>query len=187
MQLAAKAGLLATLLIVGACTAGSRPAEQVSVISASATVEAVDAASRTLTLRDDATGEVFAVTAGPEVRNFAQIEAGDRVEIDFLDATVLEMAAPDEADEPVAVVAGARAPEGARPGAGGLVSTSVVVQLISYDAATAFATFRLPDGTVRRATLPPSLRSFAERLRPGERVRATLTDAVAVAVMPAAG
>jgi hypothetical protein len=162
-----------------------RPAEQTAIITSSAIVEAIDPATRELQLRDETNGEVFAVTAGPEVRNFAQIETGDRVEIDFFESTVLELADPADTGEPVTLVGAGRAPEGARPGGGAVVSTSLVVTVLSYDAPTGFATFRLPDGTVRRTTVAPELRSFAERRRPGERVLVTLTDAVAVSVTPA--
>lgn len=185
-RLTAAIGLMALCLATACAGVAQRPAEQATLVTSTATVEAVDASTRSLRLRDATDGAVFTVTAGPEVRNFAQIEPGDQVEIDFFESTVLEIADPADSGEPLTVVAGGRAPEGDRPGAAAVVSTSVVVEVISYDADTGFATFRLPDGTVRRTTIGPDLRAFAAARRPGDRVLVTITDAVAVEVTPAA-
>jgi hypothetical protein len=184
MKLAPAVVLAGALLT--ACTAGGpRPTSEATVITSSATVEAVDPATRAITLRDTTDGSLFTVTAAPEVRNFDQIEPGDRVELDFLESIVLELADPADDGEPMALVGGMRAPEGERPGGAAIVSTSAVVEVVSYDADTGFATFRMPDGAVRRATLPPSLRAFAAARRPGDRVLVSITDAVAVSVTPA--
>jgi len=48
----------------------------------SAIVEAIDYITREVTLRN-AAGETLTVVAGPEVRNFAQINKGDKVNIDY--------------------------------------------------------------------------------------------------------
>ncbi len=179
-------GLAAALLLAGCGLPGrTQMSEQASTVTTSAVIEAVDPATRALRLRDEADGSVFTVTAGPEVRNFDQIAAGDRVEVNFLEATTLELADPADTGERLTVVGAGRAPEGSRPGAGVIASTSLVVEVVSYDADTGGAVYRLPDGSERRSTVPPNLRTFASARRPGDRVLVTLTDAVAVEVTPA--
>jgi hypothetical protein len=154
-----------------------------SLTRATATIVSVDQSTRQVVLRDDANGETFAVIAGPEVRNLPQLASGDRVQMDFYQSTTVSMASPDDpGGRETAVVAG-RAPEGARPGAMAVVSSSLVVTLINYDNDTGLASFRTPDGLTRRATVPPSLRSFANSLSPGARVLVTLTDATAVMIV----
>jgi hypothetical protein len=177
-------GLAAALAIAG-CTQGMRTSSegvQETLVTASATVESVDQSSRQVVLRDNADGTVFTVTAGPEVRNLAQLEAGDQVQVDFYRAVAASMADPaDPGHVETAVLAG-RAPEGARPGGLAATSTSMVVTLVDYDRNSGLATFRTPDGITRRATVPPNLRTFAEARGPGSRVLVSITDAVAVTI-----
>lgn len=169
------------LALSGCATAPSatRTAASGETVLASATVESVDQANRHITLATpDGTRAIFAV--GPEVRNFSQIGKGDTVTIGYHDSVVLSMA---PSDAPQGSVAGAaRAPKGARPAAGAVLATDVVVTVISYDAGSGFATFRTDDGVVHRATVPPELRTFAERAQPGSRVLVSYTEAVAVRV-----
>ena len=173
------------MLVVAGCAEMSRTrtASQESLISATATVEAVDQATRQVVLRDDADGSSFTVTAGPEVRNLDQLAAGDQVQIDFYQALTVDMADPADTGEPAAALVTARAPEGAAPGGAALATSSMVVTLISYDRDSGLATFRTPDGFTRRAAVPPNLRSFAASLGAGARVLVTMTEAVAVTIV----
>lgn len=175
-------GLIAALLVAG-CAGGSRqPATQETLITATATVEAVDRATRQVTLRDDADGSSFTVTAGPEIRNLDQLAAGDQVQVDFYQSTTVAMASPEDTGEPAGALLTGSAPEGALPGGVAVVTSSLVVTLINYDPNTGLASFRTPDGFTRRTIVPPNLRNFAQSLSPGARVAVTMTDAVAVTI-----
>ena len=79
--------IAATVAALAACTQGPAPATQETLLTASATVEAVNQTTRAVQLRDNAGGGVFTVQAGPEVRNLAQLEAGDQVNVDYYQAT----------------------------------------------------------------------------------------------------
>lgn len=161
---------------------GQQPATSGMLLTANAVVESVDQSTRQVQLRDANTGEAFTVVAGPEVANLAQLRAGDTVELDFFEATTLAMADPADTGEEQTTLAVATPPEGALPGGLAVASTSMVVQVVSYDRGSGLATFITPDGQTRRATVPPELRSFAEARQPGQRVVLTLTDAVAVTI-----
>ena len=67
---------------------GSGPV--VERVEISGTLAAIDAATRRVTLDLDDGGPMSFV-AGPEVQNFAQLAIGDRVEIEYLRALVLEL------------------------------------------------------------------------------------------------
>jgi len=177
------AGTLAAALIAG-CAQRSTPPSGTSeqLIVATATVEEVNRDTRTVQLRGDADGEVFVVTAGDAVRNFDQIEAGDRVEIDYYESVALDMAAPEDTGEPITAVVTGRAPEGSLPAGIAATTTSLVVRLNSYDPNTALATFTTPDGIIRRAQVPPDLRTFVSQRNRGDRILVTLTEAVAVGI-----
>jgi hypothetical protein len=176
--------VFAAALLVAGCAEMSRPrtATEATLVTASATVVAVDQSSRDVTLRDDADGTTFTVTAGPEVRNLDQLAAGDRVTLDYYQSLTVDMADPADTGEPAGAVITARAPEGAAPGGAALTTTSLVVTLTNYDRGSGLASFRTPDGFTRRAVVPPNLRRFAESLTPGARVLVTMTEAVAVTI-----
>jgi hypothetical protein len=179
------AGIAAAALLAGcaAMSTGSRaPTTQETLVTATATIEAVDQTSRVVTLADNTDGTRFQVVAGPEVRNLAQVEAGDQVEVDFYQATTVSMASPSDSGADVTAVGGTRTPEGARPGGLAVATRSLVVTLLSYDSNSGLATFQTPDGFTRRTVVPPDFRSFAAGLQRGARVAVTMTDAVAVAV-----
>ncbi len=178
--------LVAALALAGcAHMTGQQPASTGVLITETAVVESVDQSTRQVRLRDVDTGEIFQVVAGPEVRNLPQLRAGDVVEFDFFEATTLAMADPADTGEELSTLAVATAPDGAAPGGMVVASRSMVVQVVSYDRNSALATFITPDGQTHRATVPPSLRSFAESRRPGQRVALTLTDAMAITIRDA--
>ena len=172
---------LTALTTLGACMP-RQPKTTERLVTATAVVESVDQKTREVGLRDSATGAEFSVIAGPEVRNLPQVEAGDTVRLDFYQATTLAMATPGTVPQTTGAVAGARAPEGAKPGALAVTTLTNVVRVISYDTNSGFATFATPDGRVHRATVPPELRTFASQRRRGDLVEVTFTDALAVSI-----
>jgi hypothetical protein len=179
------AGLLAAGLLAGCASvsSGSRQAtSQETLITTSATVNAVDQNTRLVTLTDNADGTRFQVVAGPEVRNLPQLAAGDQVQVDFYSATTVAMASPDDPGTDIQAVAAGRTPEGAKPGGLAVTTRSLVVTLVSYDTNSGIAIFRTPDGFTRQAAVPPQFRSFASGLQRGARVAVTLTDAMAVTI-----
>jgi hypothetical protein len=61
-----------------------------TVMSMSASVEAIDAANRTLTLKGPK-GNVRTLAVGPQVKNFDQIKVGDFVVVRYFEALTLEL------------------------------------------------------------------------------------------------
>ncbi len=180
------AGLAAAVLLAGcgALDSGNRgTTSQETLITTSATVEAVDQTTRRVTLSDNADGSRFEVVAGPEVRNLPQLDPGDQVRVDFYSATTVSMASPDDPGTEINAVAAGRAPEGAKPGGLAVATRSLVLTLVSYDADSGLAVFRSPDGFTRQTVVPPQFRSFASGLQRGARVAVTLTDAMAVTIV----
>lgn len=182
MRMKAMIGGMAMLALAGCASMGAGPAprESATLLTATATVESVDMATREVALRTPE-GELLNITAGPEVRNLAQVEPGDQVEFDYFESVVVSMADSADPVASAAVVAG-RAPEGDRPGAMAAVATDFVVEFVSYNPNTAQATFITPNGETRRVTVQPQFRQFAETRRTGDRINIALTEAVAVMI-----
>src|SRR5678816_4167334 len=80
-----------------------------------ATVEEVDAAKRTVTLKGPK-GNVVPLTVGPEVRNLAQVKVGDKVRVRYAEALSLTLK-KDGKELPSAKAASEmmRAPAGGTP------------------------------------------------------------------------
>ncbi|HEY0938632.1 MAG TPA: hypothetical protein VGE08_00925 [Steroidobacter sp.] len=156
-----------------------------NVTKTSATVESVDQDARSLVLRNSE-GDRTLLVVGPEVRNFEQIEPGDRVSATYREAILAEVLPKgSESSEPRASVAKSRAAPGERPAAavGATVSTDVVIE--SVDQSFDTVTFKRPDGIVRTVAVEdPKASQFIHNLNPGDEVRVTYTEATAIAVTP---
>ncbi|TVQ57492.1 MAG: hypothetical protein EA355_04320 [Rhodobacteraceae bacterium] len=183
--LRAAALVLGAGLLASACAETARPPETSVVFDEAvlrATVQSVDLDNRQVLLRAD-DGETISFTAGPEIRNLPQLQPGDRVTLDFVDAVAARLALPGDPDEPVALAAMGRAPEGERPG--GFVTSSVqmTVEFQAFDPVTNVVSYVGPDGFADSFALEtPEMRAFAAGLRPGDRVLVTVIESVALTV-----
>jgi hypothetical protein len=161
-------------------TAVAREAQFVAV------VESVNQSTREVVLRGPE-GNRVTVTAGPEVRNLAQVRRGDRVVVTYGAALAVEMAPPGGGGPPAEVATGmARAEPGARPAGAVGQRVRARVRIQEVDPVTGRVAFVGPQG-VRRVVTPqnPAMADFARRLRPGDEVDMTYAEAVAVRVEPA--
>lgn len=176
------AALLA--LTMAACASEApapQSAEREIVVTRMATVVDIDRENRQILLeRTD--GKMLSVTAGPEVRNLDQLEPGDVVRSDYYEAISVKMANPSDTSPPEGTVVAGRSPEGAKPGVAAGESVRMIVDFISYDPATAIATFRTPDDMVHTAHVEPDMRAFAAGLETGDRVDLTMTKATAITI-----
>ena len=132
------------------------------VVTASATVTAIDLTTREVTLRRD-NGSTFTVVAGPDVRNLPQIRVGDTVHVDFHEALAIELkkggtGAPASRSE---TATRSRAEPGQRPGGVATRETVIVADVIAGNAADQTVSLRGPGGRV-------SARRSSEALRRSE-------------------
>lgn len=150
-----------------------------------ATVESVNNDTRTLVLVDPG-GARTLVEAGPQVRNFDQVEAGDRVVASYYEALAAEVKPKGEGVEGVKQSRStSRAPEGQRPAGVTANSIATTVRIQSVDTSFDTVTFKRPDGIVRTVAVEdPEAVEFISKLRPGDEVQITYTEAVAVSLQP---
>ncbi|MGF1658947.1 MAG: hypothetical protein ACFCUS_05930 [Rubrimonas sp.] len=167
------------LALAGCATAGPTEAVRSTGGEVRAVVQSVDMTNREVLLRFE-DGAVESFTAGPEVRNLAQLEAGDTVVALVEEIVSLRLARPE--DVPAAAVAAERAPAGERPGFAAISGISTVVTVVGYDAETHLATFTTPAGETLTREVAPEMREFAAARQPGDRVFVEVFDLVAVGV-----
>ena len=168
----------------GAAAVSSSPgkAQVARAIKVSATVSAIDKASRTITLKD-AAGKEFPVVAGSEVRNFDQITVGSEVVVGMMQALALELK-KGGAGVPSKVESadGARAATGAKPGGVVARKVTVMADVVALDAKTQTATLKGPKQTVDLKV--PDPKQF-KMIAVGDQIQATYTEALAISVEPA--
>jgi Cu/Ag efflux protein CusF len=168
------------------------PAEQPSmqreaVEEAHASVVSVDPETRIITLKGE-DGRTGAYTAGPEVKNFAQIRAGDKVVVSYYRGIAAQVLPPGSAasKEVNQLDLGATAAPGSKPGAGigSAIRGTVVVQKIDTKANT--LTVLKPDGASRTIPIESDQgRAFIKKLKVGDKVDVVYAEALAVEVRPA--
>lgn len=165
-----------------AAPAAPQPTTVVNSQEASVLVQSVDMNSRLVVLQDKQ-GKVFTVKAGPEVRNLAQVKSGDRIVVRYTEALVAQMAKPGTKAKTESTVT--RAATGSKPGfmAGDEVVTTVT--FIQFDPQSNVVTFTPPDGFVRALTVKDlNMRAFLGKLKRGDKVDVTYTEALAISVEP---
>ena len=184
LGLAAAVAALPAIAQTGSAMVGTAPgkAAAVETIKVTATITAIDKATRDVTLKGPQGNEVT-VTAGPEVKNFDQLKVRDKVELNYVEAITLELKKGGGLVVQRTESAGAA---GAKPGEkpAGAVGrqVTVVADVIAVDPAKQVVTLKGPKRTVDLKI--PNAEQF-KRIAKGDQVEATYTQAVALAVMPA--
>jgi len=169
----------------GAAMVGTAPGKGVvaQTVKVTGTITAIDKATRDVTLKGPQGNEVT-LTVGPEAKNFDALKVGDQVAAEYLEALTLELKkggglVVQRTDK--SGVAGAK--PGERPAAAGGRQITVVADVIGVDAAKQTVTLKGPQRTVDLRIPDPE--QF-KRIAKGDQVEATYTQAVAIAVVPAA-
>lgn len=152
-------------------------------VEVSATITAIDKASRTITLKGPK-GEEAQIVAGSEVKNFAQLKVGDIVNVKYFESLAFELKKGGGMKVEKTEKAGkAGAKEGEKPAGLAGRQVTVVGDVIKLDAATQTVTVKGPERTVElKARDPEQFKLIAV----GDQIQATYSQALAVAVTPVA-
>jgi hypothetical protein len=156
---------------------------EINAITTGATISAVDKTNRTFTLTAS-DGKTHSFTAGPEMRNFDQMNVGDKVEATYVEEmsiSVNKSGATPSMQEKTAVV---RAPKGAKPGVVLASSTEVTGVVTAIDHKARTVTLMGPKG--KEATFPvkEGVKGFASVTK-GDNVVVSYTDALSLSVVTA--
>lgn len=191
MKWAAMALLPAVVLAGTACSKGmqstttgtevqtSNGAYEVETVTTTATVVAINASNRKLTLQTP-DGKKSTFKAGPDVVNFAQIQVGDQV-----NAVVTEEIAVQifKSGPPPASAAGAMValtPVGAKPG--GLVAATDIetATVTAVDAPKHKVTLQFSDGSTKTIKVDKNI--DLSNITPGNQIVMQVAEAVAITV-----
>lgn len=153
-------------------------------IKATATVTKVDPATRSVTLKMPK-GDERTIAVGDEVRNFDQIKVGDKLTVKYVEALALELKKDGKA------VVGRtqtgsleRARPGEKPGGVATREIKAVADVVAVDMAKKTVSVKNDKGEtiVLNIRDPEQLKL----VKVGDQIEATYTEAVAIALEPAA-
>jgi len=170
----------------GAGVVATAPGKGVAMqaAKASAKVEAIDKANRTVTLKM-ANGESRTITAGPDVRNFDQIKVGDTLTIKYLEALAIELKKDGKAVAGRSEVKSLeRADPGKKPGGMATREITAVADVVNVDTHKKVVTVKNGKGELIDLNIrdPEQLKL----VKKGDQIQATYTEAVAISLEPAA-
>jgi len=182
------AGLLLGMLLVPARaevppvdTLGASPGggPVVETLEISGTLTALDTETRQVTL-DVGDGAMMSFVAGPEVRNFAQLEVGDLVKIEYARGLLLELR-KGSTEQPWRIDDDQtrRAMPGEKPA--GIIGQGVraLVEVVAVDAERGTITVQGPRNTAELKVPDPVQ---LEKIAVGDRIEVTYIEAGAISV-----
>jgi hypothetical protein len=166
----------------GMVLAASAPgkAAMAGTVTVTATVVAIDMATRTATLKG-AGGKIVDVTVPPEAKNFDKVKVGDLVTVEYVRALTLELK-PSGGGIRSATAQAASAPAPAGAVAGGAVGKQVVIManVTAINAKTSTVTLRGPKGN--SVDLEVKDPAQLKLVKVGDQVEAVYTEAMAITV-----
>jgi len=152
------------------------------LITVTATVEAIDVATRELTLKGPL-GNRITFTADDRVERLAELKVGDAVTAVYYIGVAAELRAPtaEEKAEPLVILEGkGKAPAGVSPRGGALRALRVVATVEGIDRPTRTVTLKGPLG--RYVTVRVEDPARLTKLRLDDTVVVVCADAVAISV-----
>jgi Cu/Ag efflux protein CusF len=153
-------------------------------VQMTAIVDRIDVARREVTVRSPS-GRRLTFEVSPEVRNLPQVKRGDVVTVTYVESLVFQVRRPGEATPgTIAAAAAARAPEGAMPAGAVGKTVTVTTTVEAIDKAARTITLKMADGETR--TLPVHDPANLEKVKVGDMVDITYSEAFAVSVEPPA-
>lgn len=162
------------------------PVEVIGAIELNATVVSVDVDDRMIEFEGD-DGSRLLTSVDPDVRNLAQVEAGDTLTVRYQSGYALEMAEPGESEweeaesdtEPLTV----QAEEGRRPYGAVGATTRTTVEILSVEEDGRSVSFRDSEGRSRSVQVNlEDVQDFAKHLKQGDRVSIEYAEALTVSI-----
>jgi Cu/Ag efflux protein CusF len=147
-----------------------------NAVTATMTIQAIDQATRSITLRSEK-GDEDTFTVGPEVKRFNELKVGDKIRATYYESLVFQLRKPGVPSAPASTtVAGGRIAEVPGAAVGKQETTTVTVKAVDMNAPS--ITVVTPDGRVMTRKIQE--RKNLEGVSPGDRIDITYTQALIV-------
>jgi len=173
-------GMLAATLVMSAARVGIAQSKTVKaeMRTETATVEAIEAGTRTLTLKKP-DGTFVTTIAGPDVQRFSEIKIGDKVTARYYETIVLRMKPNSEPGEDTT----ARATTGsgqALPGGTSSKQRTITAVITAIDMSVPSISFKGPNGWAYTSRVQDT--EALSKVKVGDRVDIVWTEATLVSI-----
>jgi len=172
--------LVLVVALCAGCASEPKPViDRSRVISDTATVEAIDVATRQLTLKGS-DGHTATFDVDEQVKNLPQVQVGDHVVVDYIEGLAASIVRPGTAPGVEMERASDAAKPGEKPGIAGAHRITLVAVVEEIDENAPSVTLRGPTGHPLEIKVrdPDDL----NKVKVGETVQITYTQALAVSV-----
>ncbi len=180
----AAAALLAGSLVASGAMAQDRSDGLADEVVVQARVVALDVPNRLMIL-EGADGTYSNVVEIPRsIANLPRVEPGDTVTVKYLEALLLNVERAPNAEPGVEVTeTQIRAEPGALPAGGNVRQVTMTAKLMAYDSNKHIAIIEGPGGSDRKVAVEGAeLQNAMSAIQPGDVLRTTFTEAVALEV-----
>lgn len=174
------AGIIAAAVLVSTTRTAMAQAKTVAseMRVETGTVEAIETATRTVTLRKP-DGTVVTTVAGPDVKRFAEIKVGDKVTARYYENVVIRVKRPGE-PEVASAVKGTTGSEQVLPGGTKARQWTITATISAIDMDTPSITFTGPNGWKYSSKVQD--KSALANVKVGDKVDIVWTEAVLVSL-----
>jgi hypothetical protein len=174
------AGTIAVLVLVAMPRMTMAQSKTVSseVRTETGTVEAIDAATRAVTIKK-ADGTFVTTVAGPDIKRFAEVKVGDKITARYYENIVVRVKRPGEPD----VVTATKGTTGAAqdlPGGTKARQLTITATIAAIDPATPSITFTGPNGYKYTSRVQDT--EALAKVKVGDKVDIVWTEAMLVAL-----
>jgi hypothetical protein len=166
--------------IVRMATAQSRTINS-EMRTETATVEAIEAASRTLTLKKP-DGTFVTIVAGPDITRFGEVKIGDKVNARYYENVVVRLKKPGE-PEVASAVRATTPSEQAMPGGTRAKQMKITATITDIDMNAPSVTFTGPSGWKYSSKVQDT--EALAKVKVGDKVDIVWTEAMLVSLEPA--
>ena len=176
--------LLVTMLWMAAVAlpVAQAPVTKANVIKVTATIQAIDSTTRTLTLRDDK-GNEDTFSVGEAVKRFNELKVGQKVNITYYESIVFQVLKPGEKPGGTSIEAALARAKGALPAGTVAVQDKATVTVKAVDPSIPSITVVTPDG--RTVTRKIEDKKNIEGVKAGDKIDITFTRAFLTSVTDA--
>jgi hypothetical protein len=169
-------------MVAVALPVAQAPVTKANMIKVTATIQAIDSTTRTLTLRDDK-GNEDTFSVGDGVQRFKELKVGQKVNITYYESIVFQLLKPGEKPGGTSVEAALDRAKSALPAGTLAVQDKATVTVKAVDPAVPSITVVTPDG--RTVTRKIENKKNIEGVMAGDKIDITFTRAFVTSVQDA--
>ena len=176
--------MLAVMLFAtgAALTLAQEPVTKVNTVKVTATIQAIEASSRSITLRDDR-GNVDTYTVSDSVKRFNELKVGQKLNITYYESVVFQVLKPGETGSGTSFDAALSRAKSALPAGTVATQDKATVTIKAVHPAVPSVTVVTADG--RTVSRKIENKKYIEGLKAGDKVDITYTRAVVTSVQDA--